>query len=158
MALLNLPPEQLRAAIAPMMGANAARDSGTPDSALANVADQRKFYEETFGQISTARNEGFPGRLKADETLGTRITEARSSQYVVVNALLTQLARVTSREAASLARLRLAQAALALEGFRAEQNRYPDAPMSSPRTYRGPVDCLMAKYPVSQDTRRPPDP
>jgi hypothetical protein len=91
--------------------------------------EQRQFCDDSFDQLLAARKEPLPGRLKADDLLKTRADEAKAKQYFVPMMILPPLSTVTSRrEAVALARLRLAQTAIALERFRAANtNRYPEA-------------------------------
>jgi hypothetical protein len=65
--------------------------------------------------------------LKADDFFVLRATEAAKQQYLITAMMAPSLAKSTLVEARSLAWLRLAQAAVALEQFRAAGgNRYPD--------------------------------
>jgi hypothetical protein len=95
---------------------------------LANLKEQRQFCDDSYDQALAARNDGLPGRLKADDLLTSRANDAKTKEYFVAMMLLPGLGKTTSREAGSLARLRLAQTAIALERFRAaNMGRYPDA-------------------------------
>jgi len=134
LAYFGLPPEKLREQLSRVVkGTNSLREipsnlSNLSETALANLKEQRQFFEEAMNQMLAARKEPLPGRLKADETITSRAEEAKSKQYALVGMLLPALGRVTSREAAALARLRLAQTAIALERFRAANTgRFPEA-------------------------------
>jgi GYF domain 2 len=121
----DLPPEKLRELLP---GGPAGAQAAGQEKALANLKEQQTFYDETLNQLFTARKESFPDRLKAGETLAPRITEAQSKGYVLCTMLLPALARTTITEAAALARLHLAQTAVALELFRAANgNSYPNS-------------------------------
>ncbi len=108
---------------------NAVRETANDaaDKALGNLKEQRQFLEDSLNQVLTARKDPLPGRLKADELMVGRANEAKSKQFALVAMMLPALGKVTSREAGSLARLRLAQTAVALERFRAANNRFPDS-------------------------------
>lgn len=98
------------------------------DQAMASIKDQRAFIEETLTQALAARKEPFPGRLRSDEAIVLRVTEAASKQYSLAAVFLPALGKLSSREGVGLAHLRIAQTAIALERFRLENsNRYPDA-------------------------------
>jgi hypothetical protein len=132
-AFLDLAPEKLRETFAQMATMGPSNEmqqavNGVSDKMTANLKDQRKFCEDSIDQALAARKEPLPGRLKADELITTRASEAKSKEYVLASMLLPALGKVTSKEAGSLARLRLAQTAIALERFRAANtNRYPEA-------------------------------
>ena len=90
------------------------------------LKEEREFLETSFRQLMSARQEAFPGRLKADDLVRQRVTEAASKRLVIVELLLPGLAGRTATEAECLARLRLGRIAVALEQFRAaHDNRYP---------------------------------
>jgi hypothetical protein len=94
---------------------------------LKNAKADRQFFVATWDQVFAARKEPFPSRLKADDFFVLRATEAAKQQYLITAMMAPSLAKSTLVEARSLAWLRLAQAAVALEQFRAAGgNRYPD--------------------------------
>jgi len=118
-ATFKLPADQLRATIS--------AGQTPPGVELGNLQDQQQFYEETLNQLIAARKAPMPDRLKADDTITPRISDAQSRSMVVVLAMIPSLVKVTAREGVSLARLRLAQTALALEQSRAATGSYPAA-------------------------------
>jgi hypothetical protein len=132
-SIFDMAPEKLREAFAQMATMGPSNEmqqavNGVSEKMTANLKDQRKFVEDSLDQALAARKDPLPTRLKADELLAGRATEAKSKEYVVASMLLPGLGKVTSKEAGALARLRLAQTAVALERFRAANaNRYPDA-------------------------------
>ncbi|MGD1084279.1 MAG: DUF4339 domain-containing protein [Verrucomicrobiota bacterium] len=94
---------------------------------LKDVKADRQFFVATWDQVFAARKEPFPSRLKADEIFRERAPEAETRQFWISSNTLPFLQRTTSREASDLARLRLAQTAVALEQFRAASaNHYPE--------------------------------
>jgi type II secretory pathway pseudopilin PulG len=129
--LFDLGPEKLRESIARMTGDTNEMTSvmkQVSEKMTANFKDQRKFVEDSLDQVLAARKDPLPGRLKADELMTSRANEAKTKEYFIASMVLPALGKVTSKEAGSLARLRLAQTAVALERFRAANtNRYPDA-------------------------------
>jgi hypothetical protein len=87
----------------------------------------KQFCLAAFDQVLAARKEPFPARLKAGQAFRQRVVEAKEKQILFVPMLLPALAD-TAKEAASLAQLRLALTALALERFRsAHDSHYPNA-------------------------------
>lgn len=129
-AALAQSPEKIREALSQTAGASNEVQQAMQDlfeKLSATLKDQRQFCEDSFDQTLAARNDPLPGRLKADELLTARANEAKSKEYLVPTILLPALGKLTTREAAGLARLRLAQTAIALERFRAANtNRYPE--------------------------------
>jgi hypothetical protein len=97
------------------------------DKILSSLKEQRQFYEDSVNQLVVARKDALPARLKADDVMTPRAEEAKSKGYLICTMLMPALGKVTSREAGGLARLRLAQTAIALERFRAANNHYPDS-------------------------------
>jgi hypothetical protein len=96
--------------------------------------------EQVFTQFMDARNQSFPGRLKADECIQQQMNEAAARKLTVLGVLLTSLAGQSAKEAGSLARLRLGMVSAALEQFRMDHGAYPDALSSLvPEYLPGPV-------------------
>jgi hypothetical protein len=84
------------------------------------------YLETSFQQILAARQAAFPDRLQSADLIRQLAAEAKGRGLVVNGSLLSALDNVVSREARSLANLRLAVTGLALEQFRAAHNRrYP---------------------------------
>jgi hypothetical protein len=128
-ALLAAGPEKLREVMD--MGQTNEMPQAVKDLSekmTANLKEQRQYCVDSFDQVLAARKDPLPGRLKADDLLNTRAMEAKTKEYSIPTVLLPQFNVATKAEAAGLARLRLAQTAIALERFRAANtNRYPDA-------------------------------
>jgi hypothetical protein len=90
------------------------------------LAAEREFYEAAFRRLVAAREETFPGRLRADELGRQLLEEAASKELVVLDLLLPSLSQRTTAEAECLACLRLGLTAVALERFRtAHAEQYP---------------------------------
>ncbi len=125
----TLTPDKLRQMLPQGTASNMVQGASeaAPDKAPANLKEQRQFWEESFNQVLAARQEPLPGRLKTDDLVTARATEAQTKGYTIVAMMLPSLGKLTSKEAGGLARLRLAQTAVALERFRsANTNRYPN--------------------------------
>jgi len=150
----DLPADKLRETISQASAATgaAAMPAAEVDKLLANLKDQKPFFTESINQFIIARKEPFPARLKADDLVASRVEEAKSKQFVVAAALVPALAKATSKEAGGLARLRLAQTAVALEQFRAANtNHYPAAlaelsPKFLPAAPTDPFDGQPLRY------------
>ena len=127
MATFDQPQDQLLKGLYP--GNTAPKiDAATQEKIFANLPDQRKYFEETINQLLEARKEAFPARIKADDSVGPRVNEAQSKGYVVTAMMVPSIARVSRAEAASVARLRLGQTAIALQQFyNSNGNKFPDA-------------------------------
>jgi hypothetical protein len=90
------------------------------------LREEQDFLETSFIQLFAARQEPFPDRLKADEQVRQRVTEAADKKLAIIQVLLPGLAGRTATEAECLARLRLGRTAIALEQFRAARGaQYP---------------------------------
>ena len=88
--------------------------------------DEKRFFEETFERLMTLRNSPFPDRLKADDLLRQRATEASGKKLPVIEAIFAGHTNDVETEAVCLARLRIATTAVALEQFRASHgSSYP---------------------------------
>jgi hypothetical protein len=130
LAIFDMPPKKLQETLG-SLGTNLPNDtngltSNLPNNALKNANADRQFFVDSWDQVFAARKEPFPARLKADDIVGQRASEAETRQLPLANLLLQGLEHATSVEAQDLARLRLAQTAVALERFRAASgNRYP---------------------------------
>ena len=118
----------------------------------AQLQPERSFIEMTFQQLLAARQAPFPERLKTADLIRQRASEAADEKLPISVFLLTGLARPPAKEAACLAQLRLALAAVALEQFRAAHaNRYPDAlselsPDFLPAAPADPFDGQSLRY------------
>ncbi len=145
--LLGSTPDKIKALIA-----QAGSNSGNiPESSFSNLKEQQQFYVESIDQALTARNEAWPGRLKADESVTMRANDARNRQFTVAATFLAPITKATSREGSALARLRLAQVALGLEAFRAANQKYPEAltelaPKFIPAIPADPFDGMPLRY------------
>jgi hypothetical protein len=129
LATFDAAPEKLREMLsrtAPGAGQGTMQSTNL-DKLLSTLKEQRQFFEDSLNQLIVARKDVWPARLKADDVTGPRVEDAKNKGYVLCAMLLPSLGKITSREAAALARLRLAQTAVALERFRAASNKYPDA-------------------------------
>ena len=90
------------------------------------LKEEQGYFENTFQQLLSARQEAFPNRLKADELLRQRAAKAAGQRLLFNGSLWGGVAGAASREAYCLANLRLALTAVALEQFRVvHDNRYP---------------------------------
>jgi hypothetical protein len=153
-AALDQSPDKLRQALSQTPAPTGPGLPPAPDvdKIMATLKEQRQFFNDTINQFIIARKDPLPARLKADEALNARVEEAKSKQYVLVSTMVPALGRVTTKEASGLARLRLAQTALALEQFRlANANRYPDAltelsPKFLPAVPEDPFDGQPLRY------------
>ena len=130
MATLQAPPKLLAALSSP--GVEIPADQR--DSVVARLQkgdqskDEQKFFEKTFHELMTARHETFPARLKADSLVRQRASEAKGKKLTVLGVLLPGFAGPTAKEAETLAQLRLAVTAVALERFSAaNDNHFPAA-------------------------------
>jgi hypothetical protein len=89
---------------------------------------ERGFIEGTFRRALAARKEAFPARLKSDDVFVARVQAAQPRKLFFATLVLPTLEGQAKKEAGSLSRLRLSQAAVALERFRAtHNNQYPNA-------------------------------
>lgn len=87
---------------------------------------EERFLEQTWAKLLPARQQPFPERLKVDELIREQIAEAQRKQLVLAEFLLPGLKVTAAKEARSVASLRLALTAVALEQFRAaHSSRYP---------------------------------
>ena len=94
------------------------------------LKEELEFLATSFRQLLAARKETFPDRLKTDDRIRQRVTEAASKKLVIIEVLVAGLAGRTAIEAESLARLRLGWTAVALEQFRAAHGRQYPATLS----------------------------
>ena len=130
LAIFDMPPEKLQEALG-SPGTNLPNgtnglNSNLRKNVLENANADRQFFVDTWDQVFAARKEPFPARLKAGDIFGERASEAKTRQFRLTMFLLPALEHATLVEAQDLARLRLAQTAVALERFRAASgNRYP---------------------------------
>jgi hypothetical protein len=120
----DLPPDKLKDML---KSEDLPRDLATKDMAQ-NPKAQRAFAEESLNHALSMRKEPFPERLKVDEYFVARASLAKNKGFYLCQMLLSGFGKVTKREAAGLANLRLAQTAIALEQFRqAHAGSYPDS-------------------------------
>jgi type II secretory pathway pseudopilin PulG len=130
MALLDAPQKLLQALAAPGVGISAGQRHQTVARLEqgANLKEEQQYFEKTFQKLMAARKEAFPDRLKADDLIRQRVTEAADKKLAIIGVLLPGLAGRTASEAECVAHLRLGLTALALEQFRAaHDSRYPAA-------------------------------
>jgi hypothetical protein len=124
LATFSLPPEKLNKLL---------NRSGEPipSSALSNLPAQQRAYERIMRKVLAARNDPLPARLTMTEQLvAESIAEVRVKKYYLLDELvsLPVLENAARREASSLAGLRVAQIAIALERWRAANGHsYPDS-------------------------------
>jgi hypothetical protein len=101
--------------------------------------------EQAYTQLMDARHQSFPAKLKADELVQERLTEATAAKLTVFGVILTSFAGQTGKEAELLAKLRLGMVCAALEQFRFAHGSYPDelsnlVPDYLPRAVLNPYD------------------
>jgi len=89
------------------------------------LSAQKSFGDETYRHAIAMRGAPLPERLKISDYIISRAEEARTNELFFTSVMLNGLGRVSQREARGLAQLRLMQAAIALERYRAANNRYP---------------------------------
>jgi len=88
------------------------------------LAVEHEFYESTVLELLAMRRAPLPGRLGADDFIADRQAQAETQRLKIGNLLFSHLARAEARE---LAWLRLAQTAVALERYRAANDKHlPD--------------------------------
>ncbi len=88
---------------------------------------EQEYFQQSFRQVTAARKETYPDRLKSDALVRSRASQALEKKLAVAAVVMRWL-NVSSKEAFGLAHLRLGQTAIALEQFRAaHQNHYPTA-------------------------------
>jgi hypothetical protein len=91
-----------------------------------NLKAERDYFETTFEQLLSARQEPFPDRLTAVADLIRQREATAKGQGLLLNQWYWDgFAGSASREARCLANLRLALTAVALEQFRAAHDQYP---------------------------------
>jgi hypothetical protein len=90
------------------------------------MKSERVFFLETYQELLAGHKRSYPDRLKAAENLPTRVDEAKKRNFILVGLLTPAVSGSFLKEAAALARSRLAGTAIALESFRATHgNKYP---------------------------------
>jgi hypothetical protein len=95
---------------------------------LAHLQEQRAFLQKCYGEAIEAHKAPFPERLKTSDIFSRSAIESEARGYSFVKMILPALSKVVTREGRTLAELRLAQTAIALERFRAANSgRYPDS-------------------------------
>jgi len=93
-----------------------------------SLKEEQQYYEATFQQLMAARQELLPDRLKTEDLIRQRVTEAADKKFVFSELLISGLTGPIAKEAGCLAALRLGSTAVALEQFRAaHQQKYPAA-------------------------------
>lgn len=90
------------------------------------IRDEKQYLETTFRQLIAGHQEDLPARLKNASALQPAEDEADNGLLLLNNSWLTGYTNIVRREARSVANLRLALTALALEQYRAVNNQYPD--------------------------------
>jgi hypothetical protein len=160
LAVFDLPPDKLEVMLKKMSGGRPTESGESGGGAVQNLAikkltrnlkSQRAFVEETFNRSIVMRKQSFPERLKTDEYFTSRMAEAKTNDFQFCLMLMPALGKQTSREAGGLATLRVAQTAIALERFRAANNRYPTtlvelAPAFLPAAPQDPFDGEPLRY------------
>ena len=91
-----------------------------------SLKEEEQVYEKIFQQVMSARREAFPGRLKVDDVIKQRMTEAAEKKFFLTCYLMKGLGGHAVKEAKCLASLRLALTGLALEQFRLSHDQYPN--------------------------------
>ena len=128
LANFDMPPEELQKALGNSPNNTNELIASLQKNGLKNLKADRQFFAVSWDQLFAARKEPFPSRLRADTVFGQRAAEAKRRQFPFTMLLLPALGKTTMLEAQTLAQLRLAQTAIALERFRAASgSRYPDA-------------------------------
>jgi hypothetical protein len=79
-----------------------------------------------FVQLMEARKASFPGRMKADALMRQQIRDATIHKHLVLAAVLPAFSGGTTKEAESLAKLRLGLVAIYLQRFHNAHQKYPD--------------------------------
>ncbi len=154
LAIFDLPPDKLAETLQEYEGAakQNGESAGIPKKELKKLNVQRQYLEESYNRVLVARKEPFPARLKAGEIFTARVAEAKTKVFYLCALLMPALAKSSGSEAKNLARLRLAQTAVALERFRAaHENRYPTtlaelSPSLLPEVPTDPFDGQPLRY------------
>ena len=128
LAFLDSPPDKMEAEIKQIQN-NGPGDTPkvAPEQMMKNLKSQRAFFLATSDHALKLRREPLPSRLKLDDYMVSRASEAKNKEFYLCQILLSGLAKGTGREARGLATLRLAQTGVALERFRQETGSYPDS-------------------------------
>jgi hypothetical protein len=92
-----------------------------------SLTADRRHMEATFNEALAVRNEPFPRRLRQNEVFSQAATIASNIDLIWSGMVFDGLKKVASREARSLAYLRVAQTAVALERFRSVHAGYPES-------------------------------
>jgi hypothetical protein len=124
-AFFDLPPDKMEQEIKNFDPAN--QPNVPADQLAQNLPSQRAFVEKTFDRAFEMRQELMPERLKVDDYMSSRASEAKDKQYYLCELRLSGLGGAAKREARGLSMLRLAQAAIALERYHQEKGSYPDS-------------------------------
>jgi RNA polymerase sigma factor (sigma-70 family) len=91
-----------------------------------NMKQEQSFLETSFQQILAARQPTLPDRLQTADVIRQQVADAKDRKLLLNEALLDGTDKSLKREAGTLANVRLALTALALERFRTAHNhRYP---------------------------------
>jgi hypothetical protein len=135
LSVFDLPRDKLEAMLKKASGGRPGESDQSDESAPQSLAlkqltrnskSQRAFAEETFNRSIVMRKQPFPERLKAGEYFTSRIAEAKSNEFHFCLLFIPALGREESKEASTLAGLRVAQTAIALDRYRtANSNHYP---------------------------------
>jgi len=124
---------------------------------IASLPAQRAYYEESFNHLISLLQAPPPDslskRLKTADYFAARLSQARTNKFYLCAMLMLDNGNgMTGKEVKSLANLRLAKAAVALERFRGtHQNAYPDslaelAPEFLPQIPKDPYDGQPLRY------------
>ncbi|HEY1719159.1 MAG TPA: sigma-70 family RNA polymerase sigma factor [Verrucomicrobiae bacterium] len=116
-----------------------------------NLKKELNDFETTFRQFLSAREETFPDRLSADKLLRRQAARDTSRGLLFGGLYWNGFGGFSGREAGSLANLRLALTAVALEQFRAAHDKYPAAlseltPNYLAATFLDPFDGRPLRY------------
>ena len=121
--LFDRHPSEMKKLLADLAKTSDEKPSSLPTWAIGLPAE-REFYESTVLAVLARRGASFPTRLNIDDFIASQQVEAEAQKLKCANVLFWNLARAEARE---LAWLRLAQTAVALERYRAANDKHlPD--------------------------------
>ena len=123
---------------------------------IASLPAQRAFCEETWNHfislVQASPPDSLPERLKPAEYFTMRDSQAKTNNFYFARMFSPALGGAIRKEVKSLANLRLAETAVALERFRGtHQNAYPDSlaelsPEFLPQIPKDPYDAQPLRY------------
>jgi hypothetical protein len=124
---------------------------------IASLPAQRAFYEESFNHLISLLQgpppDSLSERLKTADYFAVRLSQAMTNKFYLCAMLMPDNGNgMTQKEVKSLANLRLARTAVALERFRGtHQNTYPDTlggltPDFLPQIPKDPYDGQPLRY------------